>query len=240
MINDQPWFVAQDICQILEISNVSQALERLDVDERSTIILNEGITAGNPNMNIISESGMYALVLSSRKPEAKPFRKWVTSEILPTIRKTGRYESKPIVTLEQKSAPVTDETVKVHSNAIAQFENSGDLQLAQLLKSRLGNLILAEQQQLLKPVDVPQYEGVIDVAIRLGYNVPSNYEGALGVAVKKNCGHLMVGHNKRYSTASHKQICAGMYPAGNKQVEEAVTEYCLNKVFYHQDIKLID
>lgn len=83
------WFVAKDVCECLEVGNPSQALSRLDDDERNTIILNEGI--GNPEKSIINESGLYSLVLSSRKPEAKKFKKWVTSEVLPSIRKTGGY-----------------------------------------------------------------------------------------------------------------------------------------------------
>ena len=87
----EPWFVAKDLCQILELSNVGQALSRLDDDEKNTIILNDG-TPGNPNTAVVTESGMYALVLGSRKPEAKAFRKWVTATVLPEIRRTGSYQ----------------------------------------------------------------------------------------------------------------------------------------------------
>lgn len=87
--NGEPWFVAKDLCQILGIANSRDALTRLDEDEKSSVALTDG-TPGNPNTAIVSESGMYALVLSSRKPGAKPFRKWVTSEVLPSIRKTGQ------------------------------------------------------------------------------------------------------------------------------------------------------
>jgi prophage antirepressor-like protein len=93
-INNEPWFVATDVCEILEIRNVSQAINRLDDDEKDTIILNEG-NRGNPNAAIISESGLYSLTLGSRKPQAKDFKRWVTREILPTIRKTGKYEIVP-------------------------------------------------------------------------------------------------------------------------------------------------
>lgn len=65
--NGEPWFVAKDACAVLELSNVSQALTRLDGDEKSSITLNDG-TPGNPNRVIVSESGLYALVLASRKP----------------------------------------------------------------------------------------------------------------------------------------------------------------------------
>jgi len=87
-----PWFVAKDVCGILELNNVSQALSRLDYDEKNTIILNDGI--GNPTKLAVNESGLYSLIMSSRKPEAKRFKKWVTAEVLPAIRKTGRYQTK--------------------------------------------------------------------------------------------------------------------------------------------------
>ena len=86
----EPWFVAKDVCDVLELSNVGQALARLDDDEKSSITLNDG-TPGNPNRAIVSESGLYALVLASRKPEAHEFQRWVTHEVLPSIRKHGGY-----------------------------------------------------------------------------------------------------------------------------------------------------
>jgi prophage antirepressor-like protein len=87
-----PWFVAADVCTALGISNVSQALCRLDDDER-TLISNEGAPAeGPPSLNIINEPGLYALVLGSRKPEAKRFKRWVTHEVLPAIRRKGHYD----------------------------------------------------------------------------------------------------------------------------------------------------
>ena len=90
----QPWFVASDICQALGYSNTSKAIgDHLDADERSTELVprTPNDSLGVPT-NIISESGLYALVLRSRKPEARKFAKWVTSEVLPTIRKTGQYQ----------------------------------------------------------------------------------------------------------------------------------------------------
>ena len=92
--NGQPWFVASDICQALGYSNTSKAIgDHLDADERSTELVprTPNDSLGVPT-NIISESGLYALVLRSRKPEARKFAKWVTSEVLPTIRKTGQYQ----------------------------------------------------------------------------------------------------------------------------------------------------
>lgn len=88
--NKEPWFVAKDVCKSVDIKNVSQACSRLLVNERD-IIIND--TPGYPQeLIIVSESGLYTLIMTSRLPKAKEFRAWVTSEVLPSIRKTGRYE----------------------------------------------------------------------------------------------------------------------------------------------------
>lgn len=87
---DEPWFVAKDVCDCLEISNSRQALSRLDDDEKNSVILNDG-TPGNPEKSIVNEYGLYNLVMSSRKPEAKEFKRWVTHEVLPSLRKYGTY-----------------------------------------------------------------------------------------------------------------------------------------------------
>lgn len=89
-INGEPWFVAVDVCKALDTDNSRQALARLDEDEKNTVILNDG-NRGNPNTAIVNESGLYALVLSSRKPEAKAFKRWITHDVIPTIRKHGAY-----------------------------------------------------------------------------------------------------------------------------------------------------
>ena len=88
LIDNEPWFVAADVCKILEHTNPTIAMNSLEDYEKAK--LNLGLKGGNTN--VISESGFYALVLRSRKPIAKPFRLWVTTEVLPTIRKTGKYE----------------------------------------------------------------------------------------------------------------------------------------------------
>lgn len=89
MRDDDPWFVAVDVCEAVEIVNTTRALDRLDADEKGLHTVNT--PGGNQELSIINESGLYSLILTSRKPEAKKFKKWVTSEVLPAIRKTGRY-----------------------------------------------------------------------------------------------------------------------------------------------------
>lgn len=104
-ISDIPYFVAADICEILDILDTSSALSRLEEDEK--IILKDrdklsalGTGAYVSQLALINESGLYNLVIRSDKPEAKPFRKWITSEVLPSIRKTGAYIS-PTATTDQ-------------------------------------------------------------------------------------------------------------------------------------------
>ncbi|EDY7994905.1 BRO-like protein [Salmonella enterica] len=95
IIDGEPWFIALDVCNALGISNNRDALLKLDDDEKNTVALTDG-KRGNPNTLIISESGLYTLILRCRDavtPGTIPyrFRKWVTGEVLPQIRRTGRY-----------------------------------------------------------------------------------------------------------------------------------------------------
>lgn len=89
-INSEPWFVAADVCRALEIGNSRMAVDRLDDDEKNTVSLTDG-NRGNPNMTVVSEPGLYSLVLGSRKPEARKFKRWVTHDVIPAIRSHGGY-----------------------------------------------------------------------------------------------------------------------------------------------------
>lgn len=94
LIGNEPYFVAKDVCEILSLSDTNMALSKLDDDEKLTQkIFGSG---QNRKMWLVNESGLYALILRSNKPEAKVFRKWVTSEVLPAIRKRGYYGKKTI------------------------------------------------------------------------------------------------------------------------------------------------
>lgn len=95
-LGDEPWFVAKDVCDVLGLSNTTEALKGLDEDEKHQLtanIINPEV--GGRGTYVINESGLYSLVLRSRKPQAKAFKKWITAEVLPTIRKTGGAYIKP-------------------------------------------------------------------------------------------------------------------------------------------------
>jgi prophage antirepressor-like protein len=93
-LDGEPWWVLSDVCKVLELSTPAKIAARLEDDEKG---MNQIHTpGGTQNVTIISESGLYSVILRSDKPQAKPFRKWVTSEVLPTIRKHGAYMTQDV------------------------------------------------------------------------------------------------------------------------------------------------
>lgn len=91
VVNNEPWFVAKDICDALGLQDVSMTVKRLDEDEK--LVQTVFVSGQNREVWTVNESGLYGLIFQSRKPEAKAFRKWVTNEVLPSIRRTGSYSS---------------------------------------------------------------------------------------------------------------------------------------------------
>lgn len=144
-IDGEPWFVAKDLCNILEIKNVSDSLSRLDDDEKGIDSIDT--PGGKQEMAIVSESGMYTLVLSSRKSEAKVFRKWVTSELLPTLRKTGSYHLTIPKPFQPKLGAYID---RVHS----MVENSQNIPFGYwCVLHESANLLIYVETVLKMPVD---------------------------------------------------------------------------------------
>jgi prophage antirepressor-like protein len=130
-IDGEPWFVAVDVCAALELGNVTKALLRLDEDEKQVVdfsALNsiqgaKNNNLGNSETNVINESGLYSLILGSCKPEAKKFKKWVTSEVLPTIRKTGSYSVIPNNSPADETLTAQDQrNIKRMIGEIARFQ----------------------------------------------------------------------------------------------------------------------
>jgi prophage antirepressor-like protein len=99
-INNEPWFVGKDVAEALGYSNTRDALAtHVSEEDKNTVVISDG-KRGNPNQVVINESGLYALIFGSKLDSAKRFKHWVTSEVLPAIRKTGSYQ-KPMTTAEQ-------------------------------------------------------------------------------------------------------------------------------------------
>ena len=145
--NDEPWFIAKDVCDILQLS-VRDSVRYLDDDEKADVskehVSSNGVKQ-HRNFKIINESGLYSLILKSRKPEAKNFKKWITAEVLPSIRKTGNYsvpqlspaeimleQAKLLVELEKKTSKaleVSDRALEIStevSQRLNQIETAND------------------------------------------------------------------------------------------------------------------
>jgi anti-repressor protein len=151
MIDGAPWFVAPDVCKALDITNSTQALSRLNDKDKNTLCLNEGIR-GNPYKRIVNESGLYALILTSRKKEAEQFKYWVTSEVLPTIRKTGGYVANEAMFIDAY-LPFADEATK------ALFSNTLQVIRQQNVMIADKNAQLETQRPLVEFAETVQKSG---------------------------------------------------------------------------------
>lgn len=147
--NNQPWFVAKDVCEALEIKDVRRAVERLDDDERSLTPLVDSI-GKKQEMYVVNEPGLYSLILGSRKQEAKNFKRWITHEVIPSIRQNGIY-------VQTTDAQVPELLSKVND-----------------LETRLNSFVTLdshEQQTLQKAIARRVYEVVQDADVRkLGFS----------------------------------------------------------------------
>ena len=110
LIDGDPWFVAADVCKALEIEKTNRALSRLDDDEKGAHSVST--PGGRQRMSIISESGLYSLILGSRKPEARAFKRWITHEVIPSIRKHGVYMTDSLL-----------DALEAHPEAVPEYLN---------------------------------------------------------------------------------------------------------------------
>lgn len=135
----EPWFVAADVCRVLEISNTTDALSRLDDDEKAR--LNLGLPGGPTNC--VNEPGLYSLVLGSRKPEAKAFKRWITHEVIPSIRKTGSYTFDG-TSKELQAIIMIDRRTVQHEQRITALEDSMVIDYSQqrTLVSQVNNVVI--------------------------------------------------------------------------------------------------
>lgn len=254
IINDEttgePWFVAKDVCTVLELPNVGQALNALDEDEKSSIDPNiikadVGFDAmmdaagmnfraaipeagrGGRHLALINEPGLYSLVLRSRKPEAKTFKRWVTHEILPSIRKHGAYMT-PETLLRTMQDP---RNLAVLFTKLAEEQEAHNLTKAELAeaapKAQLVDATFADDQR--RPMRlsevVRKLDGVNTMAIKrdlkgLGYfhsasgqyRVTSTYRGPDKMFVEKF--NRYSGEQDIYATTKGAALIATLYYEG--------------------------
>ncbi len=178
--DDVTWFMASDVCRVLEIGNSPQAVSALEDDEKNTITINDGIR-GNPNKTFISESGLYALIFKSRKPEAKKFRKWITSEVIPVIRQTGGYT-------QAEALPVRSELGRLRDLLMTSAEAVANKQLDVGRAQQVANLAA-------KYLEALKIEGDY-----------TGYENVLGLRSGQASGRLLRGADKRPADAQMQGV----------------------------------
>ena len=146
----EPWFIAKDVCDILEISNSRDAISRLDDDEKDVAIADT--PGGMQSMTVISESGIYALIFTSRKPEAENFKRWIRKDVIPSIRKHGAYMT-----------PETIEKVLSDPDTIIQLATA-------LKEERQRRLVLEPKaEQFDKFISGENYQDMNTVAKAIGW-----------------------------------------------------------------------
>lgn len=179
ILDNEPWFVAKDVAQVLEYVDNRRMLDLVDEEDKQVINpqkieaakIAESFSSNTFKVSIINESGLYAVIFGSTKPSAKGFKKWVTSEVLPQIRKTGKYEPKPLT---------PGELLKIQAEAIIALEQRQQrLELEQQLQSQK----LAELELL-----THQHDAEID---RI-FNPNGHYLAVVGYYKKHNLGAIPV------------------------------------------------
>ena len=177
--NDEPWFVAADVCRVLGIANPRDAIARLDSDERDDVGVSDAI-GREQNTNIISESGLYNLIFRSNKPEAKNFKRWVTHDVLPSLRKGEIVPNLPVPT-DQTLPPIVvleqffnalkdhDERITDHTSRIEAIEKSRGLEYWQVgrLQSAVRQVVARWRSEDATPMKYPPtYHTIIWAAVK--------------------------------------------------------------------------
>lgn len=141
----EPWFVAKDVCSVLELTNNREAISRLDEDEKGIDSIQTN--GGQQKLTIINESGLYSIILTSRKPEAKAFKKWVTSEVLPSIRKRGMFSLSDVSSLIEEARLNSENVVYVY---VVENEVTGSVKVgvSSSPKKRLSTLQTGTEHKL--------------------------------------------------------------------------------------------
>lgn len=216
-IGDEPWFVGKDVAQVLGYNNTRDALHKhVDTEDKNTVAFHDG-TSGNPNQTIINESGLYSLILSSKLPGAKKFKRWVTSEVLPSLRKHGGYipgqENMSDEELLAKALLFADRKIKEKDQQIQQLtEKNEEMQpkalFADSVAASSNTLLVGELAKILRQNGVDMGEkrlfqwmrdnGYLMKRKGADYNMPSQRSMEMGLfriketVVSHSDGHTSV------------------------------------------------
>lgn len=209
-LNGEPWFVAVDVCRALEIVNNREAISRLDDDEKG--VASTDTLGGEQKVAIVNEPGLYSLVLGSRKPEAKAFKRWITHEVIPTIRKHGAYMTDQVL---QKTLEDPDYMISLLQNLKQEREE----------KKRLAAENAAQHEQI--ALMEPKADYFDDLVER---NLLTSFRDAakeFGIGQKQFIRWLME-HDYIYRDAHGKLMPYAAKNRGYFEVKEYRSEYSQN------------
>jgi prophage antirepressor-like protein len=157
-INGEGWLVGKDVAEVLGYSNTRDAISRhVDKEDKSTVVIPDG--KGNPNQVVINESGFYSLILRSDMPKAKQFKRWVTSEVLPSIRKTGSYmtelkgQEKMFHLMRSEINDIVSMKIKEIEEKCSDYYRPSSLEknnISSYIKKRLGITKVNDEYELVK------------------------------------------------------------------------------------------
>ena len=199
MIDDEPWLVLADVCRVLELSNPTIVAGRLDADERAKFNLGrQGETT------IISESGFYSVVLRSDKPQAKPFRKWVTSVVLPSIRKNGFYAGDMNFSRELQVLIQHERMMAQHQKQLDEVQNK---------------IETIQDTFLLQPINWKKY--VRDTITSIAWKQTGDYSGIHDIYVQL--------YDQLESRAG-ADLDARLRNRHNRMIQNGMTQTAVNKI----------
>ncbi|WP_314639560.1 phage antirepressor [Stomatobaculum longum] len=181
-IDGEPWFIAADVCRALDVKNGRDAVSRLDDDEKGVALTDT--LGGKQEMAVVSEAGLYALVLSSRKPEAKAFKRWVMHDVLPSIRKHGAYMTEEIL---QKTLENPDFLIGLAT----QLKEEREKRLA----AELDKAVLGQQIAELRP-KASYYDLILQCASLLSVTEISKDYGMSAKAFNKKLHELKIQYQQ--------------------------------------------
>ena len=242
VIDGEPWLVGKDVATALGYTNPRKALiDHIDDEDKNTVTIRDGIP-GNPNMTVINESGLYSLVLSSKLPDAKKFRRWVTSEVLPSIRRNGGYiagqESLTDTELLAKAFLVAQRTIDERNARIRELEvmneaNAPKVIFADAVSASGSSILIGDLAKLLKQngvenmgqnrlFDWMRKNGYLIRRKGTNYNMPTQRSMEMGLfrvketAVTHSDGHVSVNKTPKV-TGKGQTYFINLFLSGKRQ-----------------------
>lgn len=225
-MNGEPWFVGKDVAEILGYSNPRDALSKhVDDEDKNTVAIHDG-NKGNPNQVIINESGLYSLILSSKLPKAKEFKHWVTSEVLPSIRKTGKYSAR-----KEPSESTQARLINAKVRFARELQRLANIET---LSPTYKQILIAQAAEALTgvPMELPRSEGKMYSAGEVGkmVGISANKIGRLAKEYDMKTDEFGAWYHDKSPYSSHEVDTFRYNDKAVERFKELVEIHCKGKV----------